>query len=148
MADAKLTEKKVAEPAKKAAPKTTVKKTAEKTIEKAAEKATEKVVEKAAEKTAKKAAEPTVKKAVEPTAKKAPEPKAKAPEPKTTVTVQYAGQDIQVKTILAQVKRVFKKDNKGVEIKKIDLYIKPEENAVYYVVNGKASEEYKIVLSQ
>lgn len=103
-------------------------------------KTTEKIEEETGKLTEKKAAE---KKTAE---KKAVVPKVKAPEPKTTITVQYAGQDIMVKSILAQVKKDFKKSNKGVEIKKIDLYIKPEESSVYYVVNGKSSEDYKITL--
>ena len=31
------------------------------------------------------------------------------------------------------------------EIETLTLYIKPEERAVYYVVNGEGSSEYKIV---
>ena len=80
-----------------------------------------------------------------PPVKKATAAKPKAAEPKTTITVQYAGQDITTKSLIAQIKKDFKKANKGVEIKKIDLYIKPEEAAVYYAVNGKGSEDYKIM---
>ena len=31
------------------------------------------------------------------------------------------------------------------EIETLTLYVKPEERAVYYVVNGEGSSEYKIV---
>ena len=41
------------------------------------------------------------------------------------------------KDIIARVKKAWTRSGKKVgDIKEMDLYIKPEENAVYYVING------------
>ena len=44
---------------------------------------------------------------------------------------------IEEKDIIARVKKAWTRSGKKVgDIKEMDLYIKPEENAVYYVING------------
>lgn len=61
-------------------------------------------------------------------------------EMKVNAVVQYYGQQVEEKTIIANVKKAWTKSasgNKVGDIKTVELYIKPEENAVYYVVNGK-----------
>lgn len=77
------------------------------------------------------------------TAKKAP---AKKAEPKTAVIVEYAGRQVQTKDVVAAAKKAFTKANKGVEIKSIEIYVKPEEHVAYYVVNGQGSDDYKVML--
>lgn len=63
------------------------------------------------------------------------------------VFFQYAGQEIVVKNILEKAKKEFIAEaNKESDIKSIQLYIKPEENAAYYVINGK-SDGKKLVCS-
>ena len=76
----------------------------------------------------------------------AKKPAAKAAEPKASVTIEYSGKSVVAKDILAQVKKEFTKANKGVAIKTIDIYVKPEESVAYYVVNGVGSDDYKISL--
>ncbi len=78
-----------------------------------------------------------------PAAKKAP---AKKAEPKASVVIEYAGKQIVAKDVLADAIKTFKKANKGVTIKTIEVYVKPEENVAYYVVNGEGSEDYKVSL--
>lgn len=78
-----------------------------------------------------------------PAAKKAP---AKKAEPKASVVIEYAGKQIVAKDVLADATKAFKKANKGVTIKTIEVYVKPEENVAYYVVNGEGSEDYKVSL--
>lgn len=90
---------------------------------------------KTAEKAApKKAAEkkPAAKK---PAAKKAP---AKKAEPKTNVVVEFYGRQIIAKDVVDACKAAYKAENKDA-IKSIDVYVKPEDNAAYYVVNAKVS---------
>ena len=70
----------------------------------------------------------------------------KAEDVKATVTIQFAGKEVVAKNILEEAKKAFAAANKGVEIKTIDIYVKPEENAAYYVVNGVGSDDYKIEL--
>ena len=55
---------------------------------------------------------------------------------KTNTYVEYAGKQVEEKTVVASVKQVWTEaGNKVKDIKTMDLYIKPEESAVYYVIN-------------
>jgi len=119
--------------AKTTAKKTSVKKAAEKAVETAVE-TVENLVEKAAEKKAAPKKTTTRKTA------------AKKAEPQANVVIQFAGKEFQAKEILEKAKAAFAKANEGVEIQSIELYVKPEENAAYYVVNGTGSDDYKIEL--
>lgn len=67
--------------------------------------------------------------AKKPAARKAPAKKAAAPV--VTLTVQYMGKEMTEQAMVEAVKAQVE-----VEIKTLDLYAKPEEAAVYYVVNG------------
>lgn len=71
--------------------------------------------------------------AKKPVARKAPAPKkAAAPAaPVVTLTVQYMGKEMTEQAMVEAVKAQVQG-----EIKTLDLYAKPEEAAVYYVVNG------------
>ncbi len=58
-------------------------------------------------------------------------------EVKTTLFVQYFGKEVAEKDMIASVKKAWTKaGNKVGDIKTITLYVKPEESAVYYVING------------
>ena len=70
-------------------------------------------------------------------------PAKKAPAKKTTAkkiskaVVEYYGKQVEEKDMIAAVKKAWTKSGRKVaDIKTIDLYIKPEEGAVYYVING------------
>lgn len=63
-----------------------------------------------------------------------------------TVIVEFAGKQIKAKEILAKAEAAYEEAHKGVEIKTLELYISPEQNAAYYVVNGEGSDEFKIEL--
>ena len=91
-----------------------------------------------------------VKEEVKETAKKAPAKKApaKTTAAKTTKTasvdtelfVQFAGNEVSTTDIVAKVKAAYiAEGHKESAIKAIKLYIKPEDGAVYYVINDKAS---------
>ena len=106
---------------------------------------------KAAEtKTVKAEAKAEAKKAEEPkkeTAKKAPAKRTTAKDIKTSVVVQFAGKEVAEKDLIAAVKKAYtKKGNKVGDIKTIEIYVKPEESAAYYVVNGVGADDYKIEL--
>lgn len=105
----------------------TVAKTVEKAV-KAAEKTTKAVAEKAEE----------VKEAVKET--------AKAPAKRTTtrktavkemVYLQYLGKEINKDDLVKQVKDIWTNElkNKAGDLKSVTLYLKPEENMAYYVIN-------------
>lgn len=79
--------------------------------------------------------------------KKAPAKRAAAKDIKTSVVVQFAGKEVIEKELIAAVKKAYtKKGNKVGDIKTIEIYVKPEENAAYYVVNGVGADDYKIEL--
>lgn len=132
-----------------------VKKVADKAVEgiAVAEKETEKTT--AASKTVKKPAE---KKAAAPkkttaaktqTAEKAPAAKktpAKKTEPKATVVIEYGENQIVAKEVLDAATKAYKANHRGVTIKTIEVYIQPENNVAYYVVNGEGSDDFKVSL--
>ena len=128
----------VAAPAKEEVKKTTAKKAAEKKETKA---------------TAKKTAEKKVveKKVVEkkPVEKKAPANKAAAnaeAEVKTSIVLQYADKNVTFDTLVDNAKNVCVYDmgKKEADIKKLDLYVKPEENTVYFVLNDDENGSYAL----
>lgn len=56
---------------------------------------------------------------------------------KVKAVVEYYGKQVEEKDMIASVKKAWTKSGRKIgEIKTIDLYIKPEEGAVYYVING------------
>lgn len=113
--------------------KATAKKATEATVQSAEEvvMATEEetVEEKAVETVEKKDAVEEKKKAVKKAAPKK--------EMKTSVVVEYKGKQVEEKEMIAAVKKAWTKSGRRIgEIKTMTLYVKPEENAVYYVING------------
>ena len=93
----------------------------------------------------KKAAKPAAKKpaAKKPAAKK-PAAKAVATEIKTNIVLQYADKNVTFDTLVENAQNVCQYDmgKKLADIKKLDLYVKPEENTVYFVVNDKELGNY------
>ena len=132
-----------------------VKKVADKAVEgnAVAEKETEKTtvasktVKKPAEKKAaapkKTAAEKTQAAEKAPAAKKTP---AKKAEPKATVVIEYGENQIVAKEVLDAATKAYKANHRGVTIKTIEVYIQPENNVAYYVVNGEGSDDFKVSL--
>ena len=110
-----------------------IKEKVEAKVEKAAADSVEKITKKAvkgadAAKNVAKAVTKTATKTVKKAAKK---------DIKVKAFVEYYGKQVEEKDIIARVKKAWKKSGKKVgDIKEMDLYIKPEENAVYYVING------------
>ena len=63
-----------------------------------------------------------------------------------TVVVEFAGKQIMAKDVLQKAEEAYLAAHKDVEIKTLELYISPEQNAAYYVVNGEGGDDYKIIL--
>ena len=73
-------------------------------------------------------------------AKKAPAKKApaKTAEVKTEVVVQFMGNEISTAVVEERVKAQFVAEgHKASTIKNVTVYVKPEEFAAYYVINGE-----------
>lgn len=96
-----------AEPVAETAPKAAEKKTARKT---ATKKAAEKSVEAPAE---------------------------KAAETKTTIILEYCGRQVTETTMIAGAKKVWAEAGRTEAIETMELYVKPEDGAVYCVINGE-----------
>ena len=101
---------------------------AEVTAPVAAETVTETAAEAPAEKPVKK-----------PAAKKTSAAK-KATAPKETVKIQFGADEYDFAEIKKAVEADYKSKVKG-RIKNVEIYIKPEDKAVYYVVNGDFSDK-------
>ena len=80
-------------------------------------------------------------------AKKAPAKKAPVKkEIKTAVYVQYTGKEAEVEKLVAAAKKAYvAAGHKETDIKTVEIYVKPEENTAYYVINGEGSDNYKII---
>ena len=74
---------------------------------------------------------------------KAPAKKAAAKATAKTqeVYVQFGGKEVSVKDLTEKVKDIWTKElgNKVKDMTDVKVYVKPEENTAYYVVNGEVS---------
>ena len=100
----------------------------------AAETVTETAAEASAEKPMKK---PAAKKAA---ATKKPAAKIAMAAPTETVKIQFGADEYDFSEIKKSVEADYKSKVKG-RIKTVEIYIKPEDKAVYYVVNGDYSDK-------
>lgn len=69
-------------------------------------------------------------------AKKRAETKALAQNLKAVVYVQYQESEAEIGALVEAAKADFKAKKKRTPITDLKLYVKPEERAAYYVVNG------------
>ncbi len=70
----------------------------------------------------------------------------KAAAPEVSIVLQYDEKEIATKDLAVLVAENFRNSHADVEIKTIEIYVKPGENVAYYVVNGEGSDDYKIGL--
>ncbi|MBQ7796564.1 MAG: hypothetical protein IJ374_08420 [Lachnospiraceae bacterium] len=68
------------------------------------------------------------------------------PAVKSSVYVQFGGKEIVEKDVVAACKKAYADLATGEDLKTLEVYIKLEEGAAYYVANGVASDDYKIEL--
>lgn len=92
---------------------------------------------------AKKAAAPKKAAAKKETAAKAPAKKAAA---KSSVCIQFSDKSYTTEDLVKIAKDVWVYDlgRKESEFKSVELYVKPEENVTYYVVNGEVAGSFLI----
>jgi len=141
------------------------KKTAKATVKKPVAKAAAETTKKAAEATAKKAAAKTT--AAKTAATKTTETKTtaakttaakktttrtaaaktkKAAAVKENISIQFAGKDYTTEQLVKIAKDVWEFDLKKdpADFKEVQLYVKPEEAKVYYVINGTETGSFDI----
>ncbi len=65
---------------------------------------------------------------------------------KSTIVLQYADKEVTYSTFVDRAKEVFQNDlgGKVSDIKSLDLYVKPEESMVYFVINGEINGQFNI----
>lgn len=64
---------------------------------------------------------------------------------KANLYVEFQGKQMDTKDVLAAAKKVWTANgNKVKDLKTVDLYIKPEENAAYYVFNETESGKIEL----
>lgn len=84
--------------------------------------------------------------------KKAAEPKNAAKTAKATketvsqnVYVQFAGKELKTEDLVEQVKAIWTAEgHRASSIKSLEVYVKPEDMAAYYVINGKATGKIEL----
>ena len=136
------------------------KKTAKATVKKPVAKAAVETTKKAAEATAKKAAAKTT--AAKTTETKTTAAKTTAAKKTTTrtaaaktkkaaavkenISIQFAGKDYTTEQLVKIAKDVWEFDLKKdpADFKEVQLYVKPEEAKVYYVINGTETGSFDI----
>nr|WP_155149391.1 MULTISPECIES: DUF6465 family protein [unclassified Pseudoflavonifractor] len=62
----------------------------------------------------------------------------KAAAPKANIVVEYQGRQVMQADILAGAERVWAQAGRTEAIKTMELYVKPEDGAVYCVINGES----------
>ena len=116
----------------------------------------EPIVETVAEATAEPIAEavvaetPVAETTVEAPAKKTRKPRAKKAdkkaEPVLITTLQIGDAEFDISDIAAKAYKAYKSTHKRKVVTEFRVYVKPEENAAYYTVNGEGSADFKIAL--
>ena len=76
-------------------------------------------------------------------AKKREEEKAKADNLAPLLVLQYQGTEVDTATLIEAAKREFKSQHKRTLITSFQMYLKPEENTAYYVINGSITGAVK-----
>lgn len=87
-----------------------------------------------------------------PAAKKAPAKKEEAPAEKAVkkapekdtakLFIEFGGNKFAADEIVEKCKAAYTADNSRKQVRSIEVYVKPEDNKAYYVVNGKADGLY------
>lgn len=109
---------------------------------KAVEKEPEKKTATRKRRTSKKAAETVEKEETKPAARRGRTPKSAKP----VISLQFAGKSYSMEDIQKMADEVWRTGlEKGKEpYKSLELYVKPEENTVYYVFNGEIMGSFSI----
>ncbi len=68
----------------------------------------------------------------------------KAAPQKAVVKVQYDGKEVDTASVVAEAKAIFKAEVGRVAVKTCEIYLKPEENAAYYVINNSFSGKIEL----
>lgn len=74
-------------------------------------------------------------------------PAEKKSEPVLTTLVQVGDKEFDITGIAEKAYKAYKSTHKRKAVTDFKVYVKPEENAAYYTVNGEGSADFKIDLA-
>ncbi len=79
-------------------------------------------------------------------AKKAPAKKAAAKAGSVKIQVEFSGKSYTTEDLVKIAKDVWKFDlkKKASDFKDVEIYVKPEENQAYYVINGEVKGNFAL----
>lgn len=104
----------------------------------------------ASESPAKKTRKPRAKKADNAPADEAPKKRgrksAKETGPVLTTTLQLGDKEFDITDIAAKAYKEYKRVHKRKVVTDFHIYVKPEEGAAYFTINGEGSEDFKVEL--
>ncbi len=67
---------------------------------------------------------------------------------KSTLNIEFSGNSVESKELIAAAKKIWvdaeNKNRKVKDLAQLDLYVKPEEQMVYYVFNGEESGSFPL----
>jgi hypothetical protein len=96
---------------------------------------------------AKKPRKPRAKKADAAPKRRGRPPKSKAPELVLTTTLQVGDAEFDISAIAEKAYKEYKRVHRRKVITDFHVYVKPEEGAAYFTINGEGSEDFKIDLT-
>ena len=68
---------------------------------------------------------------------------------KENVYIEFYGEQILQADVIAEAKKIWKDSGKkAADLKKLEVYIKPEDDRIYYVFNGSDSGSFPIINTQ
>jgi hypothetical protein len=68
---------------------------------------------------------------------------------KENVYIEFYGEQVSQSELIEEAKKIWKNlGKKASDLKKLELYIKPEDDRVYYVFNGKTAGSFPIINTQ
>jgi hypothetical protein len=70
--------------------------------------------------------------------------KKAAPAKKNEVYIQYDGKEVDVEAVVAEAKAQFKAEMGRKAVKTCQVYVKPQENAAYFVINDEFSGKVEL----
>lgn len=73
-------------------------------------------------------------------------PKEKRPELVLTTTLQLGDKEFDISDIAAKAYKEYKRVHKRKVVTDFHIYVKPEEGAAYFTINGEGSEDFKVEL--
>ena len=78
--------------------------------------------------------------------KAAKKPAAKKAEPVIKTILQVEGKDFDLSTVAVDALKKYKSTHKRKVVNEFIVYVKPEDNAAYYTVNGEGQDDFKVDL--